>query len=32
LLDQQAHYATDAEWVEEGQLLALHIPPWKNLK
>lgn len=29
LLDQQAHYATDAELVEGGQLLALHIPPGK---
>lgn len=32
LLDQQAHYATDAELVEGGQLLALHIPPGKNFK
>jgi hypothetical protein len=29
LLDQQAHYTTDAELVEGGQLLALHIPPGK---
>jgi len=29
LLDVQAHYATDAELVEGGQLLALHIPPGK---
>lgn len=27
---QQAHYATDAELVEGGQLLALHIPPGKK--
>ena len=26
LLDVQAHYATDAELVEGGQLLALHYP------
>ena len=32
LLDQQAHYATDAELVEGGQLLALHIPPGKKLQ
>ena len=32
LLDQQAHYATDAELVEGGQLLALHIPPGKKFK
>ena len=32
LLDQQAHYTTDAELVEGGQLLALHIPPGKNFK
>jgi len=32
LLDQQAHYATDAELVEGGQLLALHIPSGKNFK
>ena len=30
LLVQQAHYATDAELVEGGQLLALHIPPGKK--
>ena len=27
LLDVQAHYATDTELVQGGQLLALHIPP-----
>jgi secreted PhoX family phosphatase len=27
LLDVQAHYATDAELVEGGQLMALHVPP-----
>ena len=32
LLVQQAHYATDAELVEGGQLLALHIPPGKKFK
>jgi len=32
LLDQQAHYATDAELVEGGQLLALHLPSGKNFK
>jgi hypothetical protein len=32
LLDQQAHYTTDAELVEGGQLLALRIPPGKNFK
>ena len=32
LLDVQAHYATDAELVEGGQLLALHIPPGKTFK
>jgi hypothetical protein len=32
LLVQQAHYATDAELVEGGQLLTLHIPPGKNFK
>ena len=32
LLVQQAHYATDAELVEGGQLLALHVPPGKNFK
>jgi hypothetical protein len=26
-MDVQAHYATDAELVEGGQLLAVHIPP-----
>lgn len=30
LLDVQAHYATDAELVEGGQLLALHIPPGRK--
>jgi secreted PhoX family phosphatase len=30
LLDQQAHYPTDAELVEGGQLLVLHIPPGKK--
>ena len=30
LLDVQAHYATDAETVEGGQLLALHVPPGKK--
>jgi uncharacterized protein DUF839 len=28
--DVQAHYATDAELVEGGQLFALHVPPGKN--
>jgi hypothetical protein len=32
LLVQQAHYATDTELVEGGQLLALHIPPGKKFK
>jgi Bacterial protein of unknown function (DUF839) len=32
LLDQQAHDATDAELVEGGQLLALHLPSGKNFK
>jgi hypothetical protein len=32
LLVQQAHYANDAELVEGGQLLALHIPPGRNFK
>jgi hypothetical protein len=32
LLVQQTHYATNAELVEGGQLLALHIPPGKNFK
>jgi hypothetical protein len=27
LLDVQAHYATDAETVQGGQLLAMHVPP-----
>jgi hypothetical protein len=27
LLDVQAHYATDTELVEGGQLVALHLPP-----
>jgi len=30
LLDQQAHYSTNAELVEGGQLLALHIPPGRK--
>ena len=30
LLDVQAHSATDAELVEGGQFLALHIPPGKK--
>jgi secreted PhoX family phosphatase len=30
LLDVQAHYATDAETVEGGQLLALHVPPGRT--
>jgi hypothetical protein len=30
LLDVQAHYGTDAETVEGGQLLALHVPPGKK--
>ena len=32
LLDQQAHYSTDPELVEGGQLLAMLIPPGKNFK
>jgi hypothetical protein len=32
LLGVQAHYATDTELVEGGQLLALHIPPGKKFK
>ncbi len=32
LLDQEAHYATDTELVEGGQLLALHIPPGKKFR
>ena len=32
LFVDQAHYATDAELVEGGQLLALHIPPGRKLK
>lgn len=32
LLVQQAHYATDTELVEGGQLLALHIPPGKKFR
>lgn len=32
LLVQQAHYATDTELVEGGQLLALHIPPGTKSK
>jgi hypothetical protein len=27
LLDVQAHYATDAELVEGGQIIAIHFPP-----
>jgi hypothetical protein len=30
LLDVQAHYATDAETVEGGQLLALYDPSWAD--
>lgn len=30
LLDVQAHYATDAETVEGGQLLALYDPTWST--
>jgi hypothetical protein len=30
LLDVQAHYATDSELVEGGQLLALHLPPLRT--
>src|SRR5262245_27123169 len=29
LLDTQAHFATDAELVEGGQLIAMHVPPGK---
>jgi len=29
LLDEQAHYPTDEELVEGGQLLAVHVPPGK---
>lgn len=32
LLDVQGHYPTDAELVEGGQLLALHIPPGRQFK
>jgi hypothetical protein len=32
LLDDQAHYSTDSELVEGGQLLALHIPSGKIFK
>ena len=32
LIDVQAHYGTDAELVEGGQLLALHVPPGKKAK
>lgn len=32
LLDVQAHYSTDTELVQGGQLLALHIPPGKKFK
>jgi hypothetical protein len=32
LLDVQAHYPTESELVEDGQLLALHIPPGKKFK
>ena len=31
LLDVQAHYATDAETVQGGQLLAMYAPSWENL-
>ncbi|MCI0540022.1 MAG: hypothetical protein L0Z50_32855, partial [Verrucomicrobiales bacterium] len=31
-MDVQAHYATDAELVEGGQLLAVHIPPGPKKK
>jgi hypothetical protein len=30
LLDAQAHYSTDAELVEGGQLLAMHVPPGRK--
>jgi hypothetical protein len=30
LADVQAHYATDAELVEGGQLVALHVPPGRK--
>jgi hypothetical protein len=32
LLDVQAHYSTDTELVQGGQLLALHIPPGRKFK
>jgi hypothetical protein len=32
LLDVQAHYATDAELVQGGQFLALHLPPGQSRK
>jgi hypothetical protein len=32
LLDVMAHYSTDAELVQGGQLAALHIPPGKKFK
>jgi hypothetical protein len=32
LLDTQAHYATDAELVEGGQFMALHLPPEQSRK
>ena len=32
LLDVQAHYATDAELVEGGQLVGLHFPPGQEKK
>ena len=32
LLDAQAHYATDGELVEGGQLLGLHFPPGREQK
>jgi hypothetical protein len=32
LVDVQAHYGTDAELVEGGQLLAIHIPPGPKKK
>ena len=30
LLDVQAHYGTDSELVEGGQLLLMHVPPGKK--
>jgi hypothetical protein len=32
LLDVQAHYGISGELVQGGQLLAMHIPPGKNLE